>query len=340
MSNYKFFAIIAAFFAVYVSAPAYGQTDATKADDDIELLVPVPQPDKSIIRLDERCNYILYHFWDNFNFKNAFSARKRFEKTFGTFLEFTPYATADTVHLVLDRMIKDVAKAKPQMLLDLCEIAESYCHGDSAEYASDELYYPFVEAVVTNKKAKGPTRARFEAQYRQLQNSRVGSDISGFTFTRPDGTTMKLGDVSAPHVLLMFVDPECVDCRLAKARLSADFVISAFVKNDILDIVTVYPGEATDGEWASDAASMPEGWITGANPEADLDFEIPQTPTIYYAYRDDNGVVVKAKNVRVDNVLNAFHSIMENAGKNNAEPDFPTQTDGEPAQQPTAQPAQ
>lgn len=318
----KIFAIaaVAALFTAGFPAEAQNNKDA---DDGIELLVPIPNPPASITRLDERCNYILDHFWDNFNYKNAFSAQKRFDKTLGQFFAFTPYATADTVHIAVDRLINNFAKAKPQLLVDLCAVAEKWTHGDSAEYASDELYFPFVDAVVKNKKAKGPQRARFEAQHRQMLNSMVGSDISNFEFTKPDGSKATMADARAPHVMLIFADPDCADCLLTKARLSADFVIEALVKNDILKVVVIYPGEANDEAWMKEAASMPEGWIVGANPEADLLFEIPDTPTIYYLNDD---LKVKVKNVAVDNILMAFHSLIQNAvNEQNAASDTPEQ---------------
>lgn len=320
MKIFKYFAGIVSALVLFSSLPVTAQDNASAnelEDEDIELLVPIPEPPKSIERLDERSNYVLEHFWDNFGFKNAFSARKRFDKTLGTFFSVTPYATADTVHMVIDRLIKGIEKARPQNLLDLAEAAERWVHGDNAEYSSDELYYPFLEAVVRNKKAKGPLRARFEAQYRQLQNSRVGANVGDFSFKRPDGATMTLAEVSTPHILLMFVDPDCPDCLLAKARLNADFVIESLVKNQIIGIVPVYPGEATDEKWLQSATTMPEGWIAGANPEADLLFEIPQTPTIYYIHNDGSGPVVKSKNASVDGILDAFHSLIQNTSAPN-----------------------
>ncbi len=311
--NIRFLLTISTFVCTLFLTQATQAQIVDNTDDGIELLVPVPEVPSSIVRLDERCNYILDHFWDNFNYKNAFSARKRFEKTMGTYFAFTPYATADTVHMTIDRLIKGFEKARPQLLLDLCETAEHWTYGDSAQYSSDEMYYPFVEAVVKNKKAKGPKRARYELQYRQMQNSRIGSNISDYSLTRPDGSTMTLADIKAPHILLMFVDPGCTDCLLAKARLSADYVMDALVKNDIVAVLPIYVGDPNDVEWLAEAASMPEKWIPAANAEADLDFEIPNSPTIYYAYNDGTGAVVKAKKAEVHNVLNAFHSIMQNA---------------------------
>ncbi len=289
----------------FVSAQTQAEDDT---DDGVELLVPIPEPPKSIARLDERCNYILDHFWDNYNFKNAFSSRKRFDKTFGQYMSFMPYATADTVHMSINRMIKGVEKAKPQYLLDLCEMAEKWTYTDSAEYQSEEIYMPFLEAVATNKKVKGPEKARYEAQYKKLSYSRVGANVGDFAFTCPDGTSKAIKDVETPHILLMFVDPDCIDCRLAKARLDADYVIKAFIDNKLLTIVAIYVGEPTDADWQAEAASMPEHWVVGAAPDADMLFDIKGSPSVYYI---DSNHDVKVKNVAVDNILAAFRSLLQ-----------------------------
>lgn len=300
-------AIVAVF--TFSTTGIFAQTSS--AADDNTILVPIPEPPASITRLDERCNYILDHYWDNFDIRQALSAKKRFHNTMGQFFAFTPYATADTVHMAIDRLIANVGKAKPQYLLDLCLAAEPWVHGDTAEYASDELYFPFVKAVVENKKVKGPEKARIEAQYRIISNSSVGVDASAFSFVTPDGQQKTLADVNAPHIMLMFVDPECIDCRLAKARFTADYVIDALVKNDIIDIVAIYPGDPSDEAWVKESSeSLPKEWIVGANPEADLIFDLPQMPTIYYL---DGKHIIKVKNVAIDNVLSAFHSLIENA---------------------------
>lgn len=285
-----------------------GRAEAQTRDGDIELLVTMPQPPASITRLDERCNYIVENYWKTFNPKASFSSLKRLDDTFGQFLQFTPYATADTVHLAIERLLDSVGKAKPENLVTLASIAERWCQSDTAQYFSEELYFPFVQAVSTNKKAKGDLRPRFEAHYRQLLDSRLNCNAPAIDIKHADGTVTPLRDIKATQTLVIFYDPACTDCRLAKARLSADFTLNALIRQGELAVVAIYPGKANDPEWADAVASMPENWICGAAPDAEDHFTMRFEPEIYYL---DGDHIIRAKDVSVDNVLAAFEQYLK-----------------------------
>lgn len=285
-------------FVGVISATA--QTNANN-----NLLVTMPTPPESLERLDQRCNYIIENYWKTFNPKSSFSSMEKLNNTLGTFFSFTPYASADTVHLAIDRLIEAVGKADPENLLTLAQLAAGWTYADTAEYQSDELYFPFVRAVALNKKAKGSERVRYVHQYKQLENSMIGSTATDLELTLADGSHKRLSEIATPHVLYVFYDPDCTDCSIAKTRLDADYTLGALIRKGFLSIVAIYPGEADDA-WKGSAAGMPSAWTVGASPEADEVFTIDRQPTIYYL--DENRRIL-AKSIPVDNVLNAFHSV-------------------------------
>lgn len=271
-----------------------------------QLLVEMPVPPSEIVRMDQRANYILDNFWKNCNFKSIFSSKERLDYTMGQFFALTPLATADTVHIAINRLLTGVEKSAPKQLPELARIAERWTYADSAEYQSDELYLPFVKAVVDCKKVKGAERARFEAQYTTLTSSSVGCTVPDFEFVRPDGSIGHFGEVDAPHILLMFFDPDCADCRLAKARFSADYAINWLCEKGILKIVAIYPGEDSD-QWRAEALDMPDTWVKGSYADADTYFAMPTMPMLYYI---DKQHVVQAKDVKPDNVLKTFQALV------------------------------
>lgn len=281
-------------------------TIASFASNDEKMLVEMPTPPDEIVRMDQRANYILDNFWKNCNFKSIFSSKERLDYTMGQFFALTPLATADTVHIAINRLLTGVKKAAPKQLAELAHIAERWTYADSAEYQSDELYLPFVKAVVDCKKIKGAERARFEAQYTILTSSSVGCIVPDFEFVRPDGTTGHFAEVDAPYILLMFFDPDCADCRLAKARFSADYSINWLCQKNILKIVAIYPGEDCD-QWRAEALDMPDTWVKGSYADADTYFAMPTMPMLYYI---DKQHVVQVKDIKPDNVLKAFQSLV------------------------------
>lgn len=269
---------------------------------DPDLLVTMPVPPERIENLTERCNYIVDNYWKTFNPKSSFSSISRLSHTLGTFFSVTPYATADTVHQAIGALLQQVGKARPSNLIELAKLAEAWTYCDTAEFASEELYFPFVEAIANDRKAKGPERDRYVYQYNQLLGSRVGQTAPDFRMTLRDGTVKNFSEITAPHIILFFYDPECEDCRAAKTRLDADFTLSALIRRGEAAIVAVYTGD--DPSWKQAAASLPESWTVGSAPEADTRYTMASQPEIYYISGADHRV--EAKDLDAGQIIDAF----------------------------------
>lgn len=275
---------------------------AQKAPADPNLLVTMPSPPDRLTTLSQRCNYIVHNYWKTFNPKSSFSSQERLNHTLGTFFGFVPYATADTVFLSIDHLLQQVVKAKPQNLLDLARMAEGWTYSDTAEVRSDELYFPFVEAVALNKKVKGAEKERFVYQYRQLLGSRLGQPAPDFEMTLRDGSRKKFSEVTPRHVILLFYDPDCDDCRAAKTRLDADFTISTLIKRRQAAVVAVYTGD--DPNWAEASKDLPETWVVGHAPEAEALYTMTAQPEIYYILGDTREI--QAKDLSATELIEAF----------------------------------
>lgn len=269
-----------------------------------ETYFPYPTPPEALTTLSERTNYLVEHFWERCNLKSAFSSRAKLAGAFRDYVSFMPYASADTVHASIAQLIEKV-KGDKNNLLTLGEIAESTLYGDSAEVLSDELYIPFAAAVAANKKIPAAARARFEHQARVLANSQVGAIAPALSFVSADGSKSDLSKVESPYILLFFNDPDCDDCALVKARLAADFSTRQLIDKGILKIVSIYP-DAPSEEWKESAARYPETWVAGASEEADDTFDMRNAPVMYFLDKDRK---ILAKNMVIDNVINAFNVI-------------------------------
>lgn len=283
---------------------AYAQSTAS--------LFPYPTvPEDVNMTLSERCNYLVYRFWDRCNIKESFSSLNKLDDAFGTWLSYMPYATADTVHLAIDNFIKSVEKSAPKQMLEVGKMANNWLYSDTSKYYSEEIYEPFCEAVVRCKKVPNADKALYKTQLQILQSSALGKRVPGLSFTTPQGDKGSLDDVLASRVILFFNDPDCIDCSLAKARLSADYNTKRLIELGLLKIVSLYPGEATD-EWKAEAAKYPDNWVVGASPDLDLYFDLPDLPVLYYL---DGRHKVLGKNIPIDNLLVAVRTILDGVNK-------------------------
>lgn len=271
------------------------------ASDTDEPLFAYPTPPDTMVALQPRCDYIVSRFWDRCNFGTAFREPRKLHRAMGDWFYIMQHASADTVHAAIDRLMAKFAK-KGSETLALASIAEEWLYSDTAEIRSDEVYRPFAAAAVANRKIKDADKARFQAQLQILDNSSIGSNIPDLEFTRPDGTTGHLSEITGASVLLFFNDPDCGDCNLARVRLGADYNANELIRRGELCVVSIYPGEADD-EWKATAQHYPANWTVGAVPDADLWFDLRSTPAFYFL---NSRHKVLAKDLDINYLLGAF----------------------------------
>lgn len=284
--------------AAFVALTAICSPVLEAADGDLFKYPEVPA-DK--VTLSERCNYLVYHFWDKANLTAVFSSRQKLHNTIGDWFGFMPYATADTVHMSIDRLIGKVSKNGPNTLT-LAEMAEAWVYSDTSEMRSEELYLPFAKAASTHKKISKAERERFLAQVKVIETSGLGATLPvTLKFKNRDGQEMSIGDIMGNSILLAFVDPLCSDCQLDMVRLSADPNVKDLIQCGEMTVVMLYADKPNE-RWDSKVASMPAEWIAGTMPDADEHFDLTLIPTYYFL---DGDYKVIAKDLVADQILSA-----------------------------------
>lgn len=302
------------FLALFFPALAFAQTNSgstTRIDDpDAGRLFPYPVVPDSKVTLDQRCNYLVHHFWDRANIKQTFSTITKLQEAFGDWASFMPYATADTVMMSINRYIASVEKADSKRVPEMVKIAEYWFQGDSAQYASDALFLPFCQAAARSKKLDAASRARYARKAKIMQSSGVGNRVPNIQYTDTAGVRRNLDDVIASRVILFFANPDCMDCSLTKARLAADYNLKSMLDRGLVKIVVLYD---PDSDWQTAAKSCPETWEVGAAADLDEYFDIRSTPCLYYL---DARHRVLAGNVDIDSMMLALRVINQQTQSN------------------------
>lgn len=268
-------------------------------------LFPYPTAPDDIPSLTGKCNYLVYNFWDRCNIKESFSSLNRLNDAFGMWAGFMPYASADTVHLAIDNYLKKVEKDAPKSLPEVGKMARNWFHCDTAKFYSDELYMQFCETLSKAKKVPNAEKAKYAAEYKVLSSSSVGQIVPQFQFVQPDGAKSDFGSVIASRIVLFINDPDCFDCTLAKARLSADNNTNSLIDAGLLKVMSIFPGEPTE-EWKAEAAKYPANWIVGACENIDEYFNLDEMPAIYWL---DGRHKVIGKEIPIDNLIYLIQQI-------------------------------
>ncbi|MDE5720684.1 MAG: DUF5106 domain-containing protein, partial [Paramuribaculum sp.] len=219
-------------------------------------------------------------------------------ESFKSYLNLMPHASARQAHKCIAKLLKTLEK-RPDDLVFLANTAERYAHSDTSEIYSDELYLPFIRAVVDNKRVDKSIKARYEHQVRVLSASQVGMSAPEFTFTDRDGNRRTFAPDSSEVTLIYFFDTECGDCHLARTRLDADIPTTRYIDAGLVRVVAISAEEPTD-EWREKVKKFPSTWTVGSAPDIDTIYDITVTPSFYIL---DENAVIRMKNAGIDAVL-------------------------------------
>lgn len=272
-------------------------------------LFPYPKPPEDLSSLSDRCNFLVTKFWNQCDFKSAMSKKDKLNSTFGDWISFMPYASADSVHAAIDRVIAKNEKNGP-IILEMARMAENWVYGDTAQFISEEIYLPFAQAAANNKKISAADRARFQRHVQIIGNTTNRKSVKHLNWETPDGAKGSIDDIHTQIILIFFNDHDCDDCSMARIRLSADINATSLIKNGLMTVLCIEPNESTT-EWLAAAASYPKDWVIGASADADDWFNRRSSPSFLLL---DARHRILAKDVPVDNILSVLANIRQNTG--------------------------
>lgn len=272
-----------------------------------------PTPPDTMIALQPRCDFIVARFWDRCNFGTAFKYPEQLNTAFGDWVSIMPHASADTVHTSIDRLLARFTKKGPETLA-MATMAENWLYSDTAQMRSAEAYLPFAKAAASNKKISKAYRARFESHVRIIESSSVGATVPDIPYTDRDGSKGSLDRIQGGSILLFFNDPDCMDCNLARIRLSADPNTRELIERGELKIVSIYPSDPEGEAWEKAKANADANWECVAMPDAYDYFDLSSTPQFYFLNSRHKVLVAE---LDIDYLLGAFRRA-NTLSKNNA----------------------
>lgn len=287
--------------AVMVGALVAPMVAAAQGSGDGKTAFPYPTVPDTISSFSGRANYFVTHFWDHADMKRVFSNKAALRASFGDYLAMMPHTDSQVAQKSVATLL-DKLKKQPEELTFMALCAKDMLYGDSASFWSDELMLPFAEAVAANKKAPAAERVRMEQLARILAHNRRGAAAPAPRMTLPGGgeRPVYVPDDSVTFNVLFFNDPSCDACDLARIKLDGDYMVSRLVKSGHVKITSIYPGDAHDEEFARMVKRAPAGWIVGALPDADLEYDLRTQPCFYVL--TGQGFIVE-KNLGVDDTM-------------------------------------
>lgn len=287
---------ILAFLTLVISISASAQVNGAVSQQFFQLPI-IPD---SIVSFQNRCDFMVTHYWDFCDLKKAFSSRDKMADAFKMYISFMPYASADVVFKSVDKFLGGISK-KPDDMLFIARLAENNIYADTAESQSEQLYTHFIDGILKSKKLDKNSREYYEKQASVLHNSQEGMMAPSFDITDSQGAKTKfVTDTAQFATLLMFMVPGDSDAELAKTRLNANIKTSQLVKSGMLKIYCI--ATKNNGE----RFTSPEGWTSGFAPGIEEIYDVRKSPMFYII--NSEGKILKKGN-ELEPVLNVMQLI-------------------------------
>lgn len=287
---------ILAFLTLVISISASAQVNGAVSQQFFQLPI-IPD---SIVSFQNRCDFMVTHYWDFCDLKKAFSSRDKMADAFKMYISFMPYASADVVFKSVDKFLGGISK-KPDDMLFIARLAENNIYADTAEFQSEQLYTHFIDGILKSKKLDKNSREYYEKQASVLHKSQEGMMAPSFDITDSQGAKTKfVTDTAQFATLLMFMVPGDSDAELAKTRLNANIKTSQLVKSGMLKIYCI--ATKNNGE----RFTSPEGWTSGFAPGIEEIYDVRKSPMFYII--NSEGKILKKGN-ELEPVLNVMQLI-------------------------------
>lgn len=258
---------------------------------EIQPLFEYTTPPEEIESVQERCDYIVKNFWNNFNFKNTSPVDQyALNEAFNVYSSAFQFANPKEIEASVLKLNKNIS-SNPSLQLQFCKAAEENLYGLRAPMWRDDIYMLFLDALIKNKKIPENRKSKYLRQYTALKESAIGTLAPTFWFEDRERASKQYFPMSTPTILI-FGTPYDTDWRLSRLKMESNFRLEDALdkgKVNILYIVT-----SPSDNWKEETSNYNKHWTVGISEDVNNHFDIKMNPSIYVI--DSTGKII-AKNI-------------------------------------------
>ena len=276
------------FISLFLLAVACGAGNACKGQEvkGEEMVFPYPEVPAVMTEPAERLAYLLEHFWERYDFRDTALLQRR-EITEQGFADFVGLLSQAQDRALWQRAMKPFVAGvveTPEAYRCFGELAELYLYDPNSPMRDEELFLAFAAEFIKQRVRDEGVYARLEFQRDLALKNRVGQAAADFRYVRADGKGGSLRSTAkGKPLLLVFHDPDCVQCCETMAFLEESAVLAEAVKAGKVAVLAVYT-EGYEEVWQAHKDELPAGWISAndhAAVKTQLLYDLKAMPTLY-----------------------------------------------------------
>jgi len=268
-----------------------------------------------------RAEYLLMHYWDNFDFGDTAyvgNSAGVTEQAIVDYISIFPYAPYNQAYEGIQHTLS-MSERHPAMYAFFTSMMERYLFDINSQLHNDEYFIPVLEHLVSSVVIDEYHKVRPQTLLTELQKNRPGTQAQDILFLTPAGKKDALSNVKTDFTLVMFHNLDCGNCREMAAVIESAASIKEMQRLKRLTIIALYPGSEIE-EWKKHAGEMPPSWVHGYDYERgisdSLNYALRIIPTLYL-YDKDRMVIMR--DVPPEYVDYYMSSILNPAGANPAQ---------------------
>lgn len=264
--------------------PKQQNVETVAMNDDVAF--KLPEIPVSLNTSEARGDYLILHYWDNFDFTDRLSISnpETVEQFFVDFVDISSKASILTAKEGINILMQRISQ-KPDIQIFFIDLLEKYLYDPNSPMRDEELYIPVLEHIVASPDVRAEDKIRSEYRLEMALKNRPGNPATDFKFVDGTGKVRRLSDVQNEYILLYFNNPGCAGCQQVTAQIEE----SAYSKNTRITILAVYP-DSDLAEWKKAQHEIPENWINGYSPSGEVMekelYDLKAIPTLYLLDRD------------------------------------------------------
>ncbi len=266
-------------------------------------LFEYPVAPDTIQKFENRVNYIVTRFWNNYDLSKPIEDLEAFNGAFVDYLGFMRYCHRTVaISSVRDFMFK--AQTNKANFEKIAMLADLNLYQVGAEFWSDEIYMEFLKPVVNNKALKQDVRKYYAKHMERMNNTQVRGSLAELEYTDGNGDKKKVGDIEAELVLIFITLDSDADQSFQRVRLSTDVSINNLLADGKVKLLCLSP-EKYSKEWARNAKSYASNWMVGTCPELAMDGKYDVRFLPCFIILDKDKLIIQ-KNVDLETIKSTF----------------------------------
>ena len=272
----------------------------------------LPQIPVILTAPEDRANYLVSHYWDNFDFNDTILTNmpEVTEQALRDYVDILPFAKKEISLASIKELLKKAEEEKTgRMYVYFLEVLKKYLHDPNSPVRNEEFYIPAAEYIIDDKKSDIAEKERAKYLLGMMMKNRVGETAIDFTYTLASGRTGSLHGIKAPYIMLFFYNPDCHACAEYINSIKTSPAIQNAINQRGMKILAFYPDKEIE-IWKNHLSDIPPNWINGYDRGVIMDslkvYHIKAIPTVYLL--DENKKVI-LKDVTIPAIENYFMSM-------------------------------